>query len=333
MIKKTTTIIGLTLISLLLFGCRRGGETSTSSVSTTTNTSQTTGSASSSSGTSTRSDTSFTGTTSSVTSSGTSSTSHTTSSHSTSSEPEPGNYYASISDNLSGDSLRKALHSLNVDHLDKLVTYEGMKTFGPICDVNPDNPNEMIGFYDNARLPAKWDSAKTWNREHVWPNARGGDRVEDDAFMPRPCSTKINSSRGSKGYGLASYDPYTDSKITNKVAYYRGVCARIIFYCMIANLNLKLSDDIFDKDYGSGSPKDTMATISDLLQWNLDYLPTNTSFGAEDDLARRVEINRNEVIYSHKDGQGNRNPFVDHPSYACRIWGTYNNKTRSICGM
>ncbi|MFA7032566.1 MAG: Ig-like domain-containing protein, partial [Bacilli bacterium] len=29
--------------------------------------------------------------------------------------------------------------------------------------------------------------------------------------------------------------------------------------------------------------------------------------------------------------QGNRNPFVDHPEYACKIWGDFNTTTQGIC--
>ena len=73
-----------------------------------------------------------------------------------------------------------------------------------------------------------------------------------------------------------------------------------------------------------------MGKLSDLLEWNLAYLPTTSSTAST---AYRVEQNRNEVIYSHPDLQGNRNPFIDHPEYACRIWGGTNSTTRQICGM
>lgn len=329
--KKSSVVIGLTLISLLLCGCRRGSSTSSTSVSQSSSISSTSGITGVTTGGVTSGTTGGTLTSSTSASSG--STSHSSSSRtSLTTEPEPGDYYARITNELSGDSLRSALHELNDDKIISLVGYDGLKTFAPICDANPNDSSEMIGFYDNARLEPKWDGAKTWNREHVWPNSRGGNKVESDAFMARPCSVKINSKRGSKGYGYASYDPYTDDSISNKVAYYRGVSARIIFYCMIACPQLKLVDEVYDKDYPYGADM-TMATLSDLLEWNLMYLPSDTSLTGEEDLARRVEINRNEIIYSHPRGQGNRNPFVDHPSYACRIWGNTNSKTKAICGM
>ena len=232
-------------------------------------------------------------------------------------------YYSSITDDMEGDTLLNALNSLNNSKRKSTVGYNGMKTFAKYCDADPDGSGKIIGFYDNAKIGPNWDSAKTWNREHVWPNARGGGSVEGDAHMPRPASVSTNSDRGSKGFSTDSYDP------GKTVAYYRGVASRIIFYCAIANKNLKIIEDPLN--YDGSSPANSMGRLSDMLLWNLQYLPSDTSFTGEDDLARRTELNRNEVIQTHKDGQGNRNPFIDHPEYACRIWGNTNDKTRAAC--
>ncbi len=73
-----------------------------------------------------------------------------------------------------------------------------------------------------------------------------------------------------------------------------------------------------------------MGKLSDLLKWNLQYLPSTSETA---DTALRVEQNRNNVIESNAALQGNRNPFIDHPEYACKIWGNTNSATKSICGM
>ena len=141
--------------------------------------------------------------------------------------------------------------------------------------------------------------------------------------MTRPASTKTNSDRGSKGYGSTSYDP------GQFVEYYRGAAARIIFYAAIADTNLKLIADPLN--YNGGNPANSMGSLSEMLKWNLEYLPSDTSFTGANDLARRTELNRNEVIQNNSAGQGNRNPFIDHPEYACKIWGNTNSKTKEIC--
>lgn len=240
---------------------------------------------------------------------------------------EFGGYYNSISSSLTGNSLISALHSLNSSKRKKTVGYDGMKTFSAICDVDPDGSGKIIGFYDNTKIGPSWDGGSTWNREHVWPNCRGGNKVEGDAHMTRPASTKTNSDRGSKGFGTESYDP------GKSVAYYRGVASRIIFYAAIADTALTLIEDPLNYDGVKNGLSDKMGCLSDMLMWNLQYLPSSTTFTGENDLARRTELNRNEVIQNHTNGQGNRNPFIDHPEYACKIWGTTNSKTRSICGM
>lgn len=232
-------------------------------------------------------------------------------------------YYSSITDSMTGETLLKALNSLNNTKRKRLVTYGGMRSFSAKCDKDPNGSNKILGFYDNKLVGPSWDSGNTWNREHVWPNIRGGNKVEDDAHMVRPASTSTNSDRGSKGYGMESYDP------GQFVEYYRGSAARIIFYAAMADLSLGLVDNPLDFN-GAGSFPNKMGSLSEMLKWNLQYLPTGTFTGAND-IARRAEINRNNVIETDSSGQGNRNPFIDHPEYACRIWGNTNEKTKQVC--
>ena len=59
-----------------------------------------------------------------------------------------------------------------------------------------------------------------------------------------------------------------------------------------------------------------MGKLSDLLKWNINYPVLDR------------EKTRNEGA---EYLQGNRNPFIDHPEYACKIWGNTNSTTKSIC--
>ena len=235
-----------------------------------------------------------------------------------------GTYYDGISDSLTGTDLLNALNRLNSEKRKKTTGYDGMKTASAVFDADPNGSGKIVSFYTNDLIGPKWDSGHTWNREHVWPNARGGSKVEGDAHMTRPASTSINSERGSKGYSMSAYDP------GQYVAYYRGMASRIIFYAAIADTSLKLIDEPLN--YDGSSPANSMGSLSEMLAWNLQYKPSDTSFTGEDDFARRTELNRNEQIQNSSVGQGNRNPFIDHPEYACRIWGNTNSKTKEICG-
>lgn len=240
----------------------------------------------------------------------------------------PGDYYDSIDDSLTGDDLKNALVNLNSSIRKSTVGYGGLRTLYQIIDrdwTGKEDDGKVVGFYDNALLGPDWDSGSTWNREHVWPNSRGGGSgggsstsptVDQDAHMPRPTSTKINSSRGNMAYAESgAYDPASES-----IENYRGIAARIIFYCAIADTNLTIVDST---NFGNTS----MGKLSDLLKWNLQYLPSTSADAA---LELRVEQNRNETIQTQTI-QKNRNPFIDHPEYACKIWGNTNSTTKQIC--
>ena len=249
--------------------------------------------------------------------SGSSSNSSQQSQSSTELPPDVNTYYSSISDSLTGEDLRNALNTLNNQRRANLVGYAGFRYFAAKSDIDPTSgSNRIVGFYDNTLVGPSWDSGNTWNREHMWPKSLGGSKVEDDAHMVRPASTAINSERGNKFFGTSSdtYDP------GQYVANYRGISARIIFYCAIADKSLNIIDD-------TSGGSNQMGKLSDLLRWNLQYLPGNST------TELRVEQNRNEVIQKDSNGQGNRNPFIDHPEYACRIWGNKNSETKSICGI
>ena len=231
-------------------------------------------------------------------------------------------YYASIDDSKTGNDLLNELNALNNSKRKKKVTYAGLKTALQYTEIDPKGTTpegKMYGFYDNALVSKTWDNQATWNREHVWPNSRGGGKVEADILMPRPTSVKINSERGNDVYGLGSgaYDP------GKYIEEYRGIAARIIFYCAIAEKSLTINES-------TSSSSNSMGILSQLLEWNLKYLPGGKD---SESLALRIEWNRNDVNEKHKDLQGNRNPFVDHPEYACKIWGSENAKTRAACGI
>lgn len=252
----------------------------------------------------------------------TSQTTDTSSTTSSSDEDDFSEYYSEIGDSLTGTSLLSALNALNTKKKVKNFGYADHKFYQKFTEIDPlgNTPaGKMYGFYDNTLVKNSWDNEETWNREHVWPKSRGGDLVEGDLLMVRPTSVKINSERGNKVYGTggSAYDP------GQYITEYRGIAARIIFYCAIANTNLKLSDS-------TGSSSDTMGVLSTLLKWNLQYAPGGKNSTS---LALRIEWNRNYVMATKSIMQGNRNPFVDHPEYACKIWGNTNSATKSACGM
>ena len=233
---------------------------------------------------------------------------------------ELASYYSGTS-GLSGDSLLTELRSINSSKKRKTISYS---TFGTNTNKSPyvytdyaldgvmktdsyggKYSETIASFYTKTSVTSGSNTTvQTFNKEHVWPKSHGGNLVEDDALMPRPTISSENSSRGNSFFVTnmnntsSGWDPYTAGY--DKAS--RGECARIIFYCMVANSNLKLVGS------NTSSSDNTMGNIHDLMEWHYQYSPNV------------YEINRNngaEYI------QGNRNPFVDHPEWVADIWGSF----------
>ena len=248
-------------------------------------------------------------------------------------------YYNSIDDSQSGNTLLTALRTLNLSKRQSTVGYSSMGTTpsGQFKYTDYD-PNTVQ--YDSNGQPYgtkissfyTYTSATSWNREHVWPNSHGGGSGGDagtpypdaDIHMPRPTISSENSSRGNSffvegmNHSSNGWDPYTAGYSAES----RGEAARITFYCTLVNSKLILApnnttpsgtDSVTGQSYGSGH---TMGNLETLIKWNINYPVTQR------------EKNRNEGA---EYLQGNRNAFVDHPEYACKIWGNVNSTIKNMC--
>ncbi len=295
---KNTIRLSLAILSLLLAGCSNTSSSNSDSIN--------------------GSDTSHNDNTSSTGTSSTSSTSQGGDSY-----DDHDGYYSSISTSDSGTTLLSKLRSLNSSKRKSTVGYKKMGTSSSspfkYTDYDPSTVQydssgqpygtKIISFYSGK-------SVSSFNKEHVWPDSRGGGQVENDIHMPRPTVPSENGSRGNSFYvegqksSSSGWDPAAESF---GIESYRGDSARIIFYCVIASSSLSLIDSNTDDKNNK-----TMGKLSDLLKWNLKY--------SVDDR----EIRRNSGAQYL---QGNRNPFIDHPEYACKIWGSTNSTTKSICGL
>ena len=210
----------------------------------------------------------------------------------------------------SGTELLAKLQELNDSKKKKEVGYNSMFTYFTKTDPGSGS-NQVTAFYNGTSA-----SKSQCNREHVWPDSHGGNVVEDDIHMVRPALKSDNNDRGNSFYveGMnTQYDGWDPANCGNET--YRGDSARIIFYCCVADSRLELLD--VNKHHTTSEDNDyKMGRLSHLLRWNLEYPVT----------AR--EKTRNEAAESI---QGNRNPFIDHPEYACKIWGNTNSETKALC--
>lgn len=216
-----------------------------------------------------------------------------------------GTYYNKISDELRGKDLLLQLDNLldSTSHPTINFTYKGLMS--EVFPYTDGKDGKLYAFYRGTLA-----SSGSMNREHVWPNSRGGNYVERDPHMVRPTLTSDNSGRGNAFYNESgNYDPGEFGAYQ-----YRGICARIIFYCAVKAQENGLN--LVDKNTDSTSNK-SMGKLSTLLKWNLEYDIDAT------------EIQRNDVLYTKF--KHNRNPFIDDRNYACKIWGDTNAETRGVC--
>lgn len=219
-----------------------------------------------------------------------------------------GNYYTNLNSSSTGTTLLTSLQSINSTKRKTTVGYSSMWNYYGKTDYDPNDKSKYIAFYKGTT-----HEKGLMNKEHVWPDSRGGNTIEGDIHIIRPTLRKDNSSRGNSFYveDKNSTSGGWDPKAAGMNENYRGQAARIVFYGVIANKSLKLVDTNDDSPSNN-----SMGKLSDLLKWNLQY-PVQAE-----------EIRRNNGIESI---QGNRNPFIDNPSFACSIWGSTNATTKQIC--
>ena len=219
-------------------------------------------------------------------------------------------YYQSIGKNDRGDTLLEKLRTLNNTKLTFHVPYNSMSSYFSRTDTYN---GSLRSFYSGNPI-----RGNSYTREHVWPDSHGGNLVENDIHMVRPCLSSENTSRGNSFYveGMETeYDGWDPAMPSWGDSTYRGDAARIIFYCVVANRNLSLLDESYH--YTTSEDNDNMmGKLSDMIRWHLL------------NKAKPRENTRNDAAQSI---QGNRNPFIDHPEYVCRIWGNTNETTDAIC--
>lgn len=248
-------------------------------------------------------------------------------------------YYASLENETSqGAAFRTKLAQILKDTHTRETSYADLKTVYKTTDKDPNKSGNIIWFYTGTSVAFSGDFGNGYNgtnREHVWPKA-GGKAFDEksnagsDAHHLRPCNANLNSKRGSCGYDEVPQIPSNIVEENGSTSYgnlcylanetfypgegYRGATARILMYVQTrwgTEHSLKFVD-------GQGSVK-TIGSISTLMKWHLEEPPTEE------------EYRRNEEVYKI---QGNRNPFIDHPEYASRIYcydgESYNSALQTV---
>ena len=255
-------------------------------------------------------------------------------------------YYNDVDLTLAGAALKDALAAkIIATHTTTLEYTSG----GPdvwdatkATDENVANTSEVILYYgwedgsdqditnDISRSKSLQDNGSgtdfVWNREHVFPKSLANPILDTsipgpatDAHHLRAADRGRNSARNNRKYGrgsgnsnYSSLDFHEGLDGPNTAAWYpgddwKGDAARMIMY-----MYMRYGAVCLPTAVGVGSKEFTEDDMIDLfLQWNVE------------DPVSDIEIARNEYHENNSNyaAQGNRNPFIDNPYLATRIWG------------
>ena len=259
-------------------------------------------------------------------------------------------YYANVSDVYVGQTLWTSLTEVTSISTSKISSYSELKTNLALTDYSSNTSNKIVDFYSGLEIDSTWNST-VWNREHLWCQSHSWfNQVSEssrnagtDLHHLRPVISNINSSRNNSLYGIVSdkenkakYFNFTDgikANASNGTLYgyingdldprletssvegvfepidrVKGDVARILMYLMIrypSYLSSFLITNIVYTTDGSVS-----AAYALLLKWH------------QQDPVSNFEFRRNHETYKI---QGNRNPFIDNPTYADLIFRNLND--------
>lgn len=232
-------------------------------------------------------------------------------------------YYIGIDFTLEGNPLKNQLSNLIIaTHAHELIytpeVWQAVKT----ADLVPGDTEHVLLLYgyDDTDGDPKTDRTRhvdeschtsscngKWVREHTYPKSLGDPPLGtsgpgSDAHHIRPIDNQMNNWRSNRkfadGNGVAHITPQGHFYPGDE---WKGDVARMMMY-----MHLR---------YGQRTPANNVS-IGD-HNWNAEMPDIFLKWNAED-LPADQEIVRNSVL---EDMQGNRNPFIDNPYLATKIWG------------
>lgn len=245
----------------------------------------------------------------------------------------PAGYYNSAS-GLTGKALQQALHDIIDNHT--VVPYDNLygcflktdvKPGNIVWDMYSDKPGSTPAYvytYSTGQECGNYDSeADCFNREHSFPKSWFNDAspMYSDLFHLYPTDGYVNNRRSNYPFGETASPSWTSTNgsmvgpsswpgysgiVFEPIDEYKGDFARTFLY-------------MATRYYGEDGtwPGSEMTTGAQPKPWALTML---LAWHRADAVSTK-EINRNNEVYKY---QNNRNPFIDDPQFAEKIWGTLN---------
>ena len=237
-------------------------------------------------------------------------------------------YYSGIDFNQNGEALRSDLAQLIAyTHTNPLpYTSSSPDTWDAVkqTDLVPGDTENVLLFYgyDDNDGNSETDYTRDkdlschtsscsglWNREHVYARSIANPSLTTDdpgsgtdVHNLRACDGDMNGTRSNRLFK----DDIGNSHVTGTGDWYpgdewKGDVARIIMYMYLRYPNQCPANDI---GVSTNTNHPDMPDV--FLEWNVE------------DPVSDYELQRNLVLESM---QGNRNPFIDNPYLATKIWG------------
>lgn len=251
------------------------------------------------------------------------------------------------SSNKTGDTLKGFLHDTMVEKHRYYTTYDDLKTSSIVSTTDYYNSSNLRCFYTQGPLTNVWEGGNAtgeWNREHVWPKSLSNGLWNEvsntdqnggtDIHHIRPIEQTLNSARSNDVFGEVTHSSsnciYAKNKNKEYITSYpagwdadnvfepidesKGDVARILMYLYVHYNKASNVSGSTDNSCPTGTLSITSVVGKSnenscwdlLLKWN------------EIDQVDSVEMARNEACAKIT---GVRNPFIDFPNYANRIWG------------
>ncbi|MEY8862195.1 endonuclease [Tenacibaculum singaporense] len=230
-------------------------------------------------------------------------------------------YYNDVNLNLSGSALKNELATKIINtHTTNLSYTPGVWNALKQTDLDPNDSSKVLLIYGYSDTDGNYVTDRTrdkdanggtagtqWNREHVYPKSLGNPNLGTsgpgaDAHHLRAADISFNSQRSSKKFADGSGNAGSVSGGWYPGDEWKGDVARMMMY-----MYLRYGNQCLPTGVGTGS---TMASDANMLalfiQWNVD------------DPVSDFEKQRNPIL---EGIQGNRNPFIDNPAFATKIWG------------
>ena len=258
----------------------------------------------------------------------------------------PNGYYDTATG--SGYTLKTQLYNIINNQNDQ--GYNAMDNFFLSNDLDQyyENDNTILDIYsehpsgaDPYNFTPQTDECGNYNsegdcysKEHVIPGSvfSNNSPMDGDAHNLLPVDGRVNGFRGSFPMGRvddnnletqngisnptqngsklgdnlnSGYSAGYSGTVFEPIDEFKGDIARIYFYFATRYQNQISNWSAFAMFNGSSNQVFETAFLNILLEWH------------SMDPVSQKEIDRNNAIYNH---QGNRNPFVDTPSYVTAIW-------------